>query len=64
MPDDGRLNSKPKNLGRHALCAKTATSQAMGVLRQVFGVQRLAKCRVFVISPSDGEKHVIHSNPR
>jgi hypothetical protein len=26
-----------------------------GVLRQAFGVERLAKCRVFAINPSDGE---------
>ena len=35
-----------------------------GVLRQASGVERLAKCRVFAINPSDGEKRVIHSNPR
>jgi len=25
MPDDGRLNSKPENLGRHAFCAECIT---------------------------------------
>ncbi len=35
-----------------------------GVLRQASGVERLAKCQVFAINPSDGEKRVIHSNPR
>ena len=35
-----------------------------GVLRQASGVERLAKCRVFAINPSDDEKRVIHSNPR
>jgi len=25
MPDDGRLNSKPENLGRHAFCPECIT---------------------------------------
>jgi len=39
MPDEGRVHSKPENLGRHTLCAKCMTrllpsmtaSQAMAV---------------------------------
>jgi hypothetical protein len=35
-----------------------------GGLRQAAAVERLAKCRVFGINRADGEKRVIHSNPR
>jgi hypothetical protein len=57
------IPEKPQNAPQRR-CRNNDSHSGYELLRQAFGVERLAKCRVFAINPSDGEKRVIHSDTR